>query len=142
MPISTWSSDFCPSYPVRNPCGLAAGLDKKGEHIDALFALGFGFVEIGTVTPRPQAGNPRPRLFRLSRDGALINRMGFNNAGIDALVRNVERSEHRGILGINIGKKKDKPNENAADDYLLRSEERRVGKAGVSKCRVGGSRDN
>ncbi|PIQ36800.1 MAG: dihydroorotate dehydrogenase (quinone) [Lysobacterales bacterium CG17_big_fil_post_rev_8_21_14_2_50_64_11] len=102
-----------------NPVGLAAGLDKNGEHIDALFALGFGFVEIGTVTPRPQAGNPKPRLFRLSGDAALINRMGFNNAGVDALVRNVERSRRRGILGINIGKNKDTPNENAADDYLL-----------------------
>jgi dihydroorotate dehydrogenase len=102
-----------------NPVGLAAGLDKNGEHIDALFALGFGFVEIGTVTPRPQAGNPKPRLFRLGRDNALINRMGFNNAGVDALVRNVERSARRGILGINIGKNKDTLNENAADDYLL-----------------------
>ncbi|PKM07417.1 MAG: dihydroorotate dehydrogenase (quinone) [Gammaproteobacteria bacterium HGW-Gammaproteobacteria-4] len=102
-----------------NPVGLAAGLDKNGEHIDALFALGFGFVEIGTVTPRPQAGNPQPRLFRLGRDYALINRMGFNNDGVDALVRNVERSARRGILGINIGKNKDTPNENAADDYLL-----------------------
>ncbi|PKM02213.1 MAG: dihydroorotate dehydrogenase (quinone), partial [Gammaproteobacteria bacterium HGW-Gammaproteobacteria-6] len=102
-----------------NPVGLAAGLDKNGEHIDALFALGFGFIEIGTVTPRPQAGNPKPRLFRMRRHGALINRMGFNNAGVDALVRNVERSKRRGILGINIGKNKDTPNENAADDYLL-----------------------
>ncbi len=102
-----------------NPVGLAAGLDKNGEHIDALFSLGFGFIEVGTVTPRPQAGNPKPRLFRLGRDNALINRMGFNNAGVDALVRNVERSARRGILGINIGKNKDTPNENAADDYLL-----------------------
>lgn len=105
------------SFP--NPVGLAAGLDKNGEHIDALFALGFGFIEIGTVTPRAQAGNPKPRLFRLRRDGALINRMGFNNAGVDAVVRNVERSKRHGILGINIGKNKDTPNESAADDYLL-----------------------
>lgn len=102
-----------------NPVGLAAGLDKNGEHIDAWFALGFGFVEIGTVTPRPQSGNPLPRLFRLPEHHALINRMGFNNAGVDALVRNVERSKRRGILGINIGKNKDTPNERAADDYML-----------------------
>jgi dihydroorotate dehydrogenase len=102
-----------------NPVGLAAGLDKNGEHIDALFALGFGFVEIGTVTPRPQPGNPAPRLFRLSERSALINRMGFNNDGVDALVRNVERSKRCGILGINIGKNKDTPNERAADDYKL-----------------------
>ena len=104
------------SFP--NPVGLAAGLDKNGEHIDALFALGFGFVEIGTVTPRPQAGNPQPRLFRLRDQLAIINRMGFNNDGVDALVRNVERSRKRtGLLGINIGKNKDTPNENALDDY-------------------------
>ncbi len=101
-----------------NPVGLAAGLDKNGEHIDAWFALGFGFVEIGTITPRPQPGNPLPRLFRLPEHQALINRMGFNNAGVDALVRNVERSKRRGILGINIGKNKDTPNERAADDYM------------------------
>ena len=102
-----------------NPVGLAAGLDKNGEHIDALFALGFGFVEVGTVTPRPQEGNPKPRLFRLPRYGAIINRMGFNNAGVDALVKNVERSRNRrGPLGINIGKNKDTPNEDALSDYL------------------------
>ena len=102
-----------------NPVGLAAGLDKNGEHIDALFALGFGFVEIGTVTPRPQEGNPKPRLFRLPRYNAIINRMGFNNAGVDALVQNVERSrQRRGPLGINIGKNKDTPNEEALSDYL------------------------
>ncbi|WMJ68969.1 quinone-dependent dihydroorotate dehydrogenase [Stenotrophomonas sp. 24(2023)] len=103
-----------------NPVGLAAGLDKNGAHIDALFALGFGFVEIGTITPRPQAGNPRPRLFRLPTHGAIINRMGFNNDGVDALVRNVERARNRrGLLGINIGKNKDTPNEQALQDYLL-----------------------
>ncbi len=103
-----------------NPVGLAAGLDKNGEHIDALFALGFGFVEIGTITPRPQDGNPRPRMFRLPAHQAIINRMGFNNAGVDALVRNVERArDRRGLLGINIGKNKDTPNEQALDDYLL-----------------------
>ena len=100
-----------------NPVGLAAGLDKNAEHLDALGALGFGFIEVGTVTPRPQPGNPRPRLFRLPRHEAIINRMGFNNAGVDALVRNVEASAYRGVLGINIGKQKDTPNERAVDDY-------------------------
>ncbi len=102
-----------------NPVGLAAGLDKNGAHIDALFALGFGFVEIGTVTPKPQDGNPKPRMFRLPRHRALINRLGFNNRGVDALVANVGRAKRDGILGINIGKNKDTPNENAADDYLF-----------------------
>ena len=102
-----------------NPVGLAAGLDKNGAYIDALFALGFGFVEVGTVTPRPQDGNPKPRMFRLPRHRALINRLGFNNQGVDALVANVGRAKRAGILGINIGKNKDTPNENAADDYLF-----------------------
>lgn len=111
------STVFGLTFP--NPVGLAAGLDKNGEHIDALFALGFGFVEIGTITPRPQAGNPQPRLFRLPEHNAIINRMGFNNAGVDALVRNVERARNRrGLLGINIGKNKDTPNEQAVDDYI------------------------
>ncbi|QDY49598.1 quinone-dependent dihydroorotate dehydrogenase [Stenotrophomonas maltophilia] len=111
------SAVFGLTFP--NPVGLAAGLDKNGEHIDALFALGFGFVEIGTITPRPQAGNPQPRLFRLPEHNAIINRMGFNNAGVDALVRNVERARNRrGLLGINIGKNKDTPNEQAVDDYI------------------------
>lgn len=101
-----------------NPVGCAAGLDKNGEHIDALMALGFGFVEIGTVTPRPQPGNPKPRMFRLPEHLAVINRLGFNNGGVDALVRNVERAKREGILGINIGKNKDTPNEQAVDDYL------------------------
>ena len=103
-----------------NPVGLAAGLDKNGEHIDALFALGFGYVEIGTITPRPQAGNPAPRLFRLPEHQAVINRMGFNNAGVDALVENVRRArrQHPGLLGINIGKNKDTPNDQAHVDYL------------------------
>ncbi|WP_312347409.1 quinone-dependent dihydroorotate dehydrogenase [Stenotrophomonas acidaminiphila] len=114
MPTTVFGLDF------PNPVGLAAGLDKNGEHIDALFGLGFGFVEIGTVTPRPQAGNPKPRLFRLPQHAAIINRMGFNNAGVDALVRNVERSSQRtGPLGINIGKNKDTPNEDALSDYLV-----------------------
>jgi len=102
-----------------NPVGLAAGLDKNAEHLDALDALGFGFIEVGTVTPKPQPGNDRPRLFRLPRHEAIINRMGFNNAGVDALVRNVRRSSYHGVLGINIGKNKDTPNEKAVSDYLL-----------------------
>ena len=102
-----------------NPVGLAAGLDKNGAHVDALLALGFGFVEVGTVTPRPQAGNPKPRMFRLPGHEAIINRLGFNNDGVDALVRNVGRARRKnGLLGINIGKNKDTPNESAEDDYL------------------------
>jgi len=103
-----------------NPVGLAAGLDKNGAHIDALMALGFGFIEIGTVTPRPQEGNPKPRMFRIPEHRAVINRLGFNNGGVDALVRNVEAAKRReGLLGINIGKNKDTPNESAEDDYLF-----------------------
>jgi len=101
-----------------NPVGLAAGLDKNGDHIDALAALGFGFLEIGTVTPRAQPGNPRPRLFRVTQAQALINRMGFNNSGVDHLVEQVKRARYRGVLGINIGKNFDTPLERAADDYL------------------------
>ncbi len=101
-----------------NRIGLAAGLDKNGECIDGLAALGFGHIEVGTVTPRPQPGNPRPRLFRLPEGRALINRMGFNNGGVDALVANVRRASWRGVLGINIGKNFDTPIERAADDYL------------------------
>ncbi len=101
-----------------NPVGLAAGLDKNGEHIDALGALGFGFVEIGTVTPRPQPGNPTPRMFRIAQARAIINRMGFNNDGVERLLMNVSRARYRGILGINIGKNFDTPLERAAEDYL------------------------
>ena len=101
-----------------NAVGLAAGLDKDGAHINALAALGFGFIEIGTVTPRPQSGNPKPRLFRLPEAQAIINRMGFNNLGVDKLVANVQASGFAGVLGINIGKNKDTPNERAVDDYL------------------------
>ena len=101
-----------------NPVGLAAGLDKNGEYIDALGALGFGFLEIGTVTPRPQPGNPKPRMFRLPEHEAIINRLGFNNQGVEKLLRNVERASFRGVLGINIGKNFDTPIERAADDYL------------------------
>ncbi|WP_085316223.1 quinone-dependent dihydroorotate dehydrogenase [Derxia lacustris] len=104
-----------------NPVGLAAGLDKDGEHIDALARMGFGFIEVGTVTPRPQPGNPQPRLFRLPEADAIINRMGFNNGGVDAFVRNVQRSRfyrEGGVLGLNIGKNASTPIERAADDYL------------------------
>ena len=100
-----------------NPMGLAAGLDKNGAYIDTLAAFGFGFIEVGTVTPRPQPGNPKPRLFRIAHKQAIINRMGFNNDGIDVLVRNVERTRWKGVIGINIGKNKDTPNANALDDY-------------------------
>ncbi|MFM7632509.1 MAG: quinone-dependent dihydroorotate dehydrogenase, partial [Betaproteobacteria bacterium] len=106
-----------------NPVGLAAGLDKDGACIDGLAALGFGFIEIGTVTPRPQPGNPKPRMFRLPQANALINRMGFNNGGVDALVRNVQASRFyqnkQGVLGLNIGKNADTPIERAIDDYLI-----------------------
>jgi dihydroorotate dehydrogenase len=103
----------------RNPVGLAAGLDKNGDCIDGLAALGFGFIEIGTVTPLPQPGNPKPRLFRLPQANAIINRLGFNNKGVDALIANVRRADYRGILGINIGKNAATPIEKAADDYLI-----------------------
>ena len=102
-----------------NRVGLAAGLDKNGEVIDALASWGFGFLEIGTVTPRPQPGNPKPRLFRLPAAQGIINRMGFNNRGVDALIDNVKAARYKGILGINIGKNFDTPIERAADDYLI-----------------------
>lgn len=102
-----------------NPVGMAAGLDKNAEYIDGLAALGFGFIEVGTVTPKPQPGNPKPRLFRLSDAQAIINRMGFNNHGVNYLVEQVKRSRYDGILGINIGKNKDTPAEKAVDDYLI-----------------------
>ncbi|HJU08490.1 MAG TPA: quinone-dependent dihydroorotate dehydrogenase [Rhodanobacteraceae bacterium] len=115
-----------PDFPVRafgidfpNPVGLAAGLDKNGEHLEALGALGFGFLEIGTVTPKPQPGNPKPRMFRLAQHEAIINRLGFNNLGVDALLRNVQRANWRGVLGINIGKNASTPNEDALQDYLF-----------------------
>lgn len=114
----------CPAPKVMglhfpNPVGLAAGLDKNGSCIDGMAALGFGFVEVGTVTPRPQPGNPKPRMFRLPRAQALINRLGFNNQGVDQLVQNIRGARYRGILGVNIGKNFDTPIERAADDYLL-----------------------
>ncbi len=102
-----------------NPVGLAAGMDKNAEYIDSLAALGFGFIEVGTVTPRPQAGNPSPRLFRLPAARAIINRMGFNNHGVNRLLDNVQKARFSGILGINIGKNFDTPLEKAVDDYLI-----------------------
>jgi dihydroorotate dehydrogenase len=102
-----------------NPVGLAAGLDKDAAHIDGLARLGFGFIEVGTVTPRPQPGNPRPRLFRLEKRRAIINRFGFNNVGVDAFLANVAATRWRGILGINVGKNFDTPVESAADDYAF-----------------------
>ncbi|MFA7096138.1 MAG: quinone-dependent dihydroorotate dehydrogenase [Gammaproteobacteria bacterium] len=124
--LSALLSGAVPHSPRRvmglefpNPVGLAAGLDKNGEYIDALAALGFGFIEVGTVTPRPQPGNPAPRLFRLPAARALINRMGFNNKGIDYLLERVRQAKFRGVLGINIGKNFDTPVERAVDDYLI-----------------------
>ena len=102
-----------------NAVGLAAGLDKNGAVIDGMAALGFGFIEVGTVTPRPQPGNPKPRLFRVTQAQGIINRFGFNNLGVDSLLENVKAAKYRGILGINIGKNFDTSNENAVDDYLI-----------------------
>lgn len=106
-----------------NPVGLAAGLDKDGAYIDGMATLGFGFIEVGTVTPRPQPGNPMPRMFRLPAAKAIINRMGFNNGGVDAFVANVQASRFyqnkQGVLGLNIGKNADTPIERAVDDYLI-----------------------
>jgi len=107
---------------LQNPVGLAAGLDKNGAHIDAMGNLGFGFIEVGTVTPRAQSGNPKPRMFRLPESQALINRLGFNNQGLDAFLTNVQRSTWRqrgGVIGLNIGKNADTPIEQAAEDYLI-----------------------
>src|SRR5690606_10689557 len=113
LPVRVMGLDF------PNPVGLAAGLDKNGAAIDGLAQLGFGFVEIGTVTPRPQPGNPQPRLFRLPEAQAIINRMGFNNRGVDQLLENVDGARYKGVLGINIGKNFDTPVERAVDDYLI-----------------------
>lgn len=109
----------CMGLEFRNPVGVAAGLDKNGECIDALAGMGFGFVEIGTVTPRPQPGNPRPRMFRLPEHQAVINRLGFNNRGVEYLCRQVERARRDCVLGINLGKNADTPMDKAVDDYLL-----------------------
>lgn len=115
-----------PNQPVEvlglqfpNPVGLAAGLDKNGDYIDALGNLGFGFIEIGTITPRPQPGNPQPRLFRLPEHQAIINRMGFNNKGVDHLVEQVKKAKYKGVLGINIGKNFDTAVEDADRDYEI-----------------------
>lgn len=105
------------SFP--NPVGLAAGLDKNAAVIDGMATLGFGFIEVGTVTPRAQPGNPKPRLFRVKKAQGIINRFGFNNLGVDKLVENVKAANYKGVLGINIGKNFDTPNEKAVDDYLL-----------------------
>lgn len=113
VPVSVMGLEF------PNPVGLAAGLDKNAAAIDGLAALGFGFVEVGTVTPKPQPGSLKPRLFRLPKAGALINRMGFNNHGVDHLVENIKKAKFKGVLGINIGKNFDTPVEDAAADYLI-----------------------
>ena len=116
QPVKTLGLEF------PNPVGLSAGLDKNGDFIDALAALGFGFIEIGTITPRPQPGNPKPRMFRLPPEKAIINRMGFNNKGVDHLTAQVRQSDfyqNGGVLGINIGKNLTTPVEQAVDDYVL-----------------------
>jgi dihydroorotate dehydrogenase len=125
-PLSCFIKQTLPLSPVKcmgidfpNPVGLAAGLDKDGEAIDAFHAMGFGFVEVGTVTPRPQAGNDKPRLFRLKQAKAIINRMGFNNKGVDNLVRNLMAKKSDILVGVNIGKNKDTPVEHGKDDYLI-----------------------
>ena len=111
-PVSVMGIDF------QNPVGLAAGLDKNADYLDGLGALGFGFIEVGTITPRAQPGNPAPRLFRIPQKSAIVNRMGFNNEGADYLIQNVKSHRYGGILGINIGKNKDTPLESANGDYL------------------------
>ncbi|PSV07670.1 quinone-dependent dihydroorotate dehydrogenase [Photobacterium kishitanii] len=125
-PLDIFYRQHVPERPVevmgitfKNPVGLAAGLDKNGECIDAFGAMGFGFVEVGTVTPRPQSGNDKPRLFRLIPAEGIINRFGFNNLGVDNLVENVKKSTYDGVIGINIGKNKDTPIEKGAEDYLI-----------------------
>ena len=109
----------CMGLTFRNPVGLAAGLDKNGECIQAFDAMGFGFVEVGTVTPRPQSGNDKPRIFRLLDSEGIINRMGFNNLGVDNLIENVKKAKFDCVLGINIGKNKDTPIEKGTEDYLI-----------------------
>ena len=123
--VASMLASRVPASPVRvmgldfpNRIGLAAGLDKNAEHIDGLASLGFGFIECGTVTPRAQPGNPRPRLFRLVAAEALINRLGFNNDGLERFLHNAARASYRGILGLNIGKNFDTANERAVDDYV------------------------
>ncbi|WP_367396220.1 quinone-dependent dihydroorotate dehydrogenase [Pantoea sp. Ep11b] len=125
-PLELFYRQNLPSRPVtcmgltfKNALGLAAGLDKNAECIDAFAAMGFGFIEVGTVTPRAQAGNDKPRMFRLVEAGGIINRMGFNNLGVDHLVENVKKARFNGVLGINIGKNKDTPVEQGKEDYLI-----------------------
>ena len=125
-PLSLFWKQSVPDKPCKvmgirfpNPVGLAAGLDKNGECIDAFGQMGFGFVEIGTITPVAQPGNDKPRLFRLVNDEAIINRMGFNNEGVDKLLENVKATSYKGVLGINIGKNKVTPEEEAINDYLI-----------------------
>ncbi|RZP72720.1 quinone-dependent dihydroorotate dehydrogenase [Vibrio vulnificus] len=125
-PIDLFYRQQLPNRPVecmgltfRNPVGLAAGLDKNGECIEAFDAMGFGFVEVGTVTPRAQSGNDKPRLFRLVGAEGIINRMGLNNLGVDNLIENVKKAKYSCVLGINIGKNKDTPIEKGAEDYLI-----------------------
>ncbi len=113
LPVTVMGLEF------PNPVGMAAGMDKNGDYIEALGSLGFGFIEVGTVTPRPQPGNPKPRIFRIQKANAMINRLGFNNKGVDHLVKQAKKHRFKGILGINIGKNFDTPNEKAADDYLI-----------------------
>ncbi|MDP5212172.1 quinone-dependent dihydroorotate dehydrogenase [Pseudoalteromonas tunicata] len=119
-----WTQELAPKpvqflgLELKNPVGLAAGLDKNAECIDAFSQMGFGFIEVGTVTPKPQLGNDKPRIFRLPESDAIINRMGFNNRGVDYLIENVKAARYKGILGINIGKNKDTPNEQGKDDYI------------------------
>jgi dihydroorotate dehydrogenase len=124
--IAQYAAPALPASPVEvmgltfpNRVGLAAGLDKNAAHLDGLATLGFGFLEAGTVTPRPQPGNPRPRMFRIPSAQAIVNRLGFNNEGVARFVANVERAAYRGIVGINIGKNFDTPLERAAEDYVL-----------------------
>jgi dihydroorotate dehydrogenase len=124
--IAALFTPLAPPCPVRamgidfpNPVGLAAGLDKHAEHVDALAALGFGFLELGGVTPRPQPGNPRPRLFRIPEARAIINRYGLNSVGVDAFVENLKKARTKTVIGVNVGKNKETPNEKAADDYEL-----------------------
>jgi len=113
MPVTVMGLEF------PNPVGMAAGMDKNGDYIDALGSLGFGFIEVGTVTPRPQSGNPKPRIFRIEKANGMINRLGFNNKGVDYLVQQAKKHRFEGVLGINIGKNFDTPNDKAADDYLV-----------------------
>jgi dihydroorotate dehydrogenase len=118
LPVAASLSTQLCGLRFTHPLGLAAGFDKNGDYLDALGALGFSHVELGTVTPRPQPGNPKPRMFRFPADQALINRMGFNNKGVDHLIARVKQSRYGGIRGISIGKNFDTPLENAEDDYI------------------------